>query len=81
MVTKAEAQVLVEAAVNEPDLDWPTKPEHRVFDELTEETDDGWLFFCAVVDSLRVVGRDPEPGEAPPWHVNRETGEVTIART
>ena len=76
-ITRAEAIARVEARINEMDLDWPTKPKHVVFDELTEEREDGWVFFYGIPDDMRVAGRDPEPAENRPWCVNRETGEMT----
>ncbi len=76
-LTKAEAIALVDARINEMDLDWPNKPKHVVFDEWTRETDTGWVFFYGIPDDMRVVGRDPEPRDNPPWRVDRETGELS----
>ena len=42
-LTRAQALALVDERINEMDLDWPTKPKHVVFDEITRETDAGWV--------------------------------------
>ncbi len=73
-----EAIAKVTARINEMDLDWPTKPKHVVIEELTRETESGWLLFYGVDEAVRVTGRDPEPQDNPPWQVNRETGELTL---
>ena len=77
MVSKQDAIAQVEKRINEPDLDWPTKPRQVVFDELTREESNGWLFFYGIPDEMRVPGRDPDPADSLPWFVNRETGEMT----
>lgn len=77
MLSKEDAVARVQQRINEPDMDWPTKPKQVVFDELTQEKPDGWLFFYGIPDDLRVPGRDPEPADNPPWFVNRESGELT----
>ena len=77
-ISKEQAIAKVDAVINEMDLDWPTKPKHVVFDELTQEQEEGWLFFYGIPDDMRVVGRDPEPTDNPPWLVNRDTGEMTL---
>ena len=77
-ISKSDAVALVTDRINQFDLDWPTKPKHVVFDQLTEETDTGWLFYYGIPEDLRVSGRDPEPAENPPWRVNRETGELSL---
>lgn len=76
MVSKRDAIMQVEQRINEPDLDWPTKPRQVVFDELTEEKATGWLLFYGIPEEMRVPGRDPEPGANPPWFVTKETGEM-----
>jgi hypothetical protein len=80
MISKEDAIALVEKRINEPDMDWPTKPKQVVFEHLTREEPNGWHFFWAIHDDLRVPGRDPEPEDNPPWFVNRETGELTQDR-
>ena len=77
-ISKEQAIAKVDAAINEMDLDWPTKPKHVVFDDLTQEREDGWVFFYGIPEDMRVHGRDPEPVDNPPWLVNRETGEMTL---
>ncbi len=77
MVSKAEAIAQVEKRINEPDMDWPTKPRQTVFDELTREEPDGWTFFYGIPYELRMPGRDPEPEDNPPWFVKRDTGEMS----
>jgi len=76
MVSKRDAIAQVELRINEPDMDWPTKPRQVVFDELTEEEANGWHFFYGIPEEMRVPGRDPEPADNPPWFVNKETGEM-----
>jgi len=78
-ISRAEAIALVEAEINAMDLDWPTKPKHVVFDEMTRENEDAWLFFYGIPEDMRVAGRDPEPGENPPYKVDKKTGEMTLA--
>ena len=62
MVSKQEAIALVEARINEPDMDWPTKPRQVVHDELTREDEEGWLFFYAIPEDMRMPGRGPGTG-------------------
>ncbi len=76
MISKTQAIELVEAFANEPDLDHPTKKRQAVYDEFTEEQPWGWTFYCTACENLWVQGRDPEPLDAPPILVNRETSEV-----
>jgi len=76
MVSKLDAIAQVEQRINEPDMDWPTKPKQVVFDELTEEKANGWLFFYGIPEEMRIPGRDPEPEDNPRWFVNKETGEM-----
>jgi hypothetical protein len=78
-LSKSEAIAQVNARINEMDLDWPTKPKQVVFEELTQETDEGWLFFYAIPEDMRMLERDPEPQDNPPWMVDRETGELTLS--
>ncbi len=77
-ISKSEAVAKVNARINETDLDWPTKQKHEVIEALTEESEDSWLFFYAVVDDFYVAGRDPEPLENPTWRVNRNSGELSL---
>ncbi len=76
MVSKEAAIAKVEERINQPDMDWPTKPKQVVFDELTKEEANGWLFFYGIPEEMRVPDRDPEPEDNPPWFVNMETGEM-----
>lgn len=76
-ISREEAIAEITARINEMDLDWPTKPKHVVFDDLTQETDDGWVFFYGIPDDLLVAGRDPHNADNPPWQVNRDTGEMS----
>ncbi len=76
MVSREEAVAKVDEHINEPDLDWPTKPKQVVFDDLIEESDEGWLIYYGIPDDLRVPGRDPEPKDNPPCFVDRATGEL-----
>jgi hypothetical protein len=78
MVSREQAMHEVEKRINAFDPDWPTKPKQVVFDAMTREEADGWLFFYGIPDDMRVPGRDPEPEDNPPWHVNRETGEASL---
>ena len=77
MVSKQDAINQVEKRINEPDMDWPTKPKQLVFDELTREETDGWLFYFGIPEDMRMPGRDPEPQDNVPWFVNRATGEMS----
>lgn len=77
-VSKEEAIAKVDEVINAMDLDWPTKPKHVVFDELTVEREDGWLFYYGIPDDMRVHGRDPEPADNPPWLVKRESGDMEL---
>jgi hypothetical protein len=77
MVSKQDAMAQVEKRINEPDMNWPTKPKQLVFDELTREEADGWLFFYGIPEDMRMPGRDPEPEDNVPWLVNKETGEMS----
>jgi hypothetical protein len=77
-ISRSEAIAQVEAAVNAMDLDWPTKPTHVVYDELTQESRYAWLFFYGIPVDMRVAGRDAEPGENPPYRVDKETGEMEL---
>jgi hypothetical protein len=79
MLSKKDAIALVEARINEFDPDWPTKPRQVVCDELTQERPDGWLFYYAAAEEMRVPGRDPEPEDNTPWFVNRGTGDMSLA--
>ena len=79
-ITKSEAIADITARINEMDLDWPTKPKHVVFDDLTQETDDGWIFFYGIPDDLWVASRDPDNASNPPWQVNRNTGEMSLLK-
>lgn len=74
MLTKAEARQLVEAAINEPDWNWPTKPLQVIYDELTVEAPWGWMFYHASDPEHLVHGRDPGPEQNLPYLVNKETG-------
>ena len=75
-MSKSDAIAGVTARINEMDLDWPTKPKHVVFDELTKETGTGWLFYYGIPEELWVPGRDPDNADNSPWQVNRETGDM-----
>jgi len=77
-ISKSEAVAKVNARINETDLDWPTKQKHEVIEALTEESEDSWLFFYAVVEDFYVAGRDPEPLENPTWRVNCNSGELSL---
>jgi hypothetical protein len=77
-ISKSDAIVEITARINEMDLDWPTKPKHVVFDDLTQETDTGWIFFYGIPEDLWVTGRDPANADNPTWQVNRHTGEMTL---
>ena len=76
-LSRQDAIDQVTARINEPDLDWPTKPKQVVFEELMVEKSEGWLVFYGIPEDLRVRGRDPEPEDNPPWLVNRITGALT----
>lgn len=76
MITRDEAITAVEALINEPDLDWPTKPRQAVYDELTIETPWGWVFFHASHPDFFVPDRDAEPGASRPYAVNKSTAET-----
>jgi len=78
MISRKEAIAEVEKRINAFDPDWPTKPRQVVYEELTREDPDGWLFFYAIPEDRRLPGRDPEPEDNPPWFVNRETGDMTL---
>jgi len=80
-LSKGEAIARVEAEINAMDLDWPTKPKHVVYDELTQETEQAWLFFYGIPEDMRVAGRDSQPDENPPWRVDKETGEMSLGGT
>lgn len=76
-ISQQDALLRVTAEINQPDLDWPTKPTHVVFDELTMETDTGWIFYYGIPEEFRVLGRDPEPQDNPPWRVDKASGTLS----
>ena len=79
MVTKAEAQAQVEELINVIDWDWPNRPRQVVYEDLTVETDWGWVFYHASDPEHLVHGRDRDPQDNPPYLVNKETGECKQA--
>ena len=78
-ISKAEARALVEAAINETDWNWPTKPVQVIYDEFTAEHSWGWVFYHAADPEFLVHGRDPGPKENLPYLVNKDTGEFRQA--
>ena len=68
MLTRSEARARMLALIEQPDPQWPDRPQIRVLDDLTLELPDAWVFFWDVPGHM-VAGNGPVL-------VRRETGEL-----
>ncbi len=81
MIEKSQAEKLVYERINEPDSNWPDKPEIVILDEATLTKEYGWVFFyqSAKYLSTNDIG-DCLAGNAP-YIVNKNTGELVSTGT
>lgn len=76
MLTREQAQEIVELKINEPDPYWPEKPRIVVLEECTIEKEWGWIFFYQSSEYLETGDASSQLAGNAPYIVNKQSGEL-----